>query len=573
MEQENSTQQVDNKSFAELLEENLNVQDDTEKAKVVSGTVVRIDKDVVFIDLGYKSEGIVPIEEFSAKGGSPEVEVGSEVEILLETSKSGIPKVSKKKADFAKEKDFINNCFINGEKIEASVLNRVKGGFLCDIGKNSEFKAFLPGSQVDLHNNNNNNDNLIGQTIEAKIIQHDNNGIVISRRRLQEEEREKKRKETIQTLNVGALVNGEVVKIIERGVLVELGGVTGFIPISELSWGRINTPDEAVNVGDILDLKIINIENEGERVTLSLKQTLADPWANVGEKYKPSTKVSGKVVSTKDFGVFVQLEPGIEGLVHVSELTWTKSFRHPKEIVDVDSPVEVIVLEVKPAEKRMSLSLRQIEPSPWQIFKDNNPKNTVLKGIIKNINEHGIFVEVAEELVGLVRPENISWKGKVNPTEVYDSSQLNQEIETMVLNVDTKNRRIALGIKQLTDDPWETMRNKYKAGESTIKGTVTEVAPNALIVQLENDIEGFYKASDLNLEPNQEPTQIYKIGDEVEGLLVGFNKNRKQFNLSIKRLEKKVERDRVSDFVSSQGETSAKLGDLFGDQLKTLEKN
>lgn len=572
MEQENITQQTDGKSFAELLEENLDVKDDTENSKIVSGTVVRIDKDVVFIDLGFKSEGIVPLDEFKDKDGEADVEIGKEVEILLEMSKSGIPKVSKKKADFAKEKEHIDNCYKNGEKIEGTILNRVKGGFLCDIGKNSEFKAFLPGSQVNIHSNSN-NEELIGQSIEAKIIQYDNKGIVISRRRLQEEERDIKRKETLSNIEEGNVVSGEVVNIIDKGVFVEFGGVTGFIPVSELSWGRINKPADVAKVNDKLDVKVINIQNGGKRVTLSLKQTQADPWSSVSDKYKAGSKVSGKVVSTKDFGVFVQLEPGVEGLVHVSELTWTKSFSHPKEIIDIDSPVEVIVLEVKPDERRLSLSLRQIEPSPWEIFKNNNPKDSVIKGAIKNINEHGIFVEVADGLVGLVRPENISWSGRVKPTEVYEPSEIEKEIEVAVLNVDTKNRRIALGIKQLSDDPWELMRNKYKPGESTIKGKVKEVTPNALIVELENEIEGFFKTSDLNLEANQEPKQIYKIGDEVEGLVTGFNKSRKQVNLSIKRLEQKLERDRVSNFVSSQGDTSAKLGDLFGEEFKNLDNN
>ena len=563
--EENNTQKEE-KSFEQLLEENLDIQEDEEKAKLIKGTIVRIDKDVVFVDFGYKSEGIIPIEEFREKNADNEIEIGTEVEVVLEKSSSGIPKVSKRKADLFKEKDYINSSFKDSTPVVAVPTSKVKGGYLCKIGEKSQIQAFLPLSQVNLHPNT---EDIIGQEIRARIIQNDNNSLVISRRILLEEEREIKRKETLANLAEGATTSGEVIKIIDKGAFVDLSGLTGFIPIGELSWGRIKHPSDVISEKQKLDLKVIKIEDESNRITLSLKQMSNDPWENIEEKYQKGSRVSGRVVSTKEFGVFVELEQGVEGLVHVSELSWTRNFRHPKEIVEVDSPVEVVVIETKKDEKKLSLSLRQIEPSPWQVFKENNKIGSVISGTIKNINEHGIFVEVAEDLVGLVRPENISWQGKVNPLDFYSKDQIGENIDLSLLHIDTKNQKIALGIKQLSDDPWELARRKYKQGETTLIGKVKEIKPYGLIVELENEIEGFYKNSELGSAENAQ--EKYNIGEELTGLVTGFEKNKRQVNLSIKRLEEKQERDRVSEFISSQGESSSKLGDILGEKLKSLD--
>ncbi|MGI9533517.1 MAG: S1 RNA-binding domain-containing protein [Thermodesulfobacteriota bacterium] len=564
--EENNTQHEKEKSFEELLDENLDIKKDEEKTKLVKGTIVRIDKDVVFVDFGFKSEGIIPIEEFKEKNTENEIEIGSEVEVVLEKSNSGIPKVSKKKADLFKEKDYIDSSFKDNKPIAAIPTSKIKGGYICDIGDKVQIQAFLPHSQVNLHPDS---EDIIGQQIHARIIQNDNNGLVISRRILLEEEREIKKKETLSRLTEGAILTGVVIKIIDKGAFVDLSGITGYLPIGEISWGRIKNPSDVISEKQSLELKILKIEDETNRITLSLKHMTIDPWENIEEKYPKGTRVNGRVVSTKEFGVFVELEPGIEGLVHVSELSWTKSFRHPKEIVETDSPVDVIVIETKKEEKKLSLSLRQIEPSPWQVFRDNNKMGTVVTGTIKNINEHGLFVEVAENLVGLVRPENISWQGKVNPTDFYNKDQIGQEIDVSLLHIDTKNQKIALGIKQLNDDPWEIARKKYKQGETTLIGKIKDIKPYGLIVELENELEGFYKNSELGLTDKEQ--EKYKIGEELTGLVTGFEKNKRQVNLSIKRLEKKHERDRVSEFISSQGENSSKLGDILGEKLKSLD--
>jgi len=561
----NNIQNADEKSFEELLNENLGTADEDQKGRLVTGTVVRIDTDVVFVDLGLKSEGIIPIEEFRDKKGELDTEIGQEVEVLMEKTSSGLPQVSKSKADLYKERDYINKAFSENETISAIAVNKIKGGYLCNIGTNANISAFLPASQVGLHPSS---EDIAGTEIEVLIIQNDNNGVVISRRKLLEGKREEQRKETLANLTEESVVKGEVFRLIDKGAFIDIGGLTAFIPIGEISWGRIKHPSDVLTVKDKVDVQVLKIENEGNRITVSHKHTTEDPWEHIKEKYIQGTKVTGKVVSTKEFGVFVELEPGVEGLIHVSELSWTRNFKHPKEIVEIDSPVEVVVIEANPQDKRLSLSLRQIEKSPWQIFKDENNIGDVLTGTIKNINEHGLFVEVSEDLVGLVRPENISWQGKVNPKESYESTRIGEQLDVSLLHIDIKSQKIALGIKQLIDDPWELARKKYKQGESMVAGKVKELRPNGLIVELENDVEGFYRNSELGQE--NETDKKYSIGDELTGLVISFEKNKRQVNLSTKRLVAKQEKERVSDFISSQGDSSAKLGDILGEKLKTL---
>ena len=563
--EENNIQNADEKSFEELLNENLGTADEDQKGRLVTGTVVRIDTDVVFVDLGLKSEGIIPIEEFRDKKGELDTEIGQEVEVLMEKTSSGLPQVSKSKADLYKERDYINKAFSENETISAIAVNKIKGGYLCNIGTNANISAFLPASQVDLHPSS---EDIAGTEIEVLIIQNDNNGVVISRRKLLEGKREEQRKETLANLTEESVVKGEVFRLIDKGAFIDIGGLTAFIPIGEISWGRIKHPSDVLTVKDKVDVQVLKIENEGNRITVSHKHTTEDPWEHIKEKYIQGTKVTGKVVSTKEFGVFVELEPGVEGLIHVSELSWTRNFKHPKEIVEIDSPVEVVVIEANPQDKKLSLSLRQIEKSPWQIFRDENNIGDVLTGTIKNINEHGLFVEVSEDLVGLVRPENISWQGKVNPKESYESTRIGEQLDVSLLHIDIKSQKIALGIKQLIDDPWELARKKYKQGESMVAGKVKELRPNGLIVELANDVEGFYRNSELGQE--NETDKKYSIGDELTGLVISFEKNKRQVNLSTKRLVAKQEKERVSDFISSQGDSSAKLGDILGEKLKTL---
>ncbi len=548
-------------SFSELLNESLDIPDTGKKVK---GTVIRVESEEVFIDFGFKSEGVVPREEFNIINGGPDVQVGDQVDVVLENLKSqyGVPLLSKKKAEIQEEFRIVNEKFSNKEKINAHILQDVKGGFIVNIGDKTEIRAFLPGSQVDTRPVRDFK-KLIGQTVEARIINMTEKGIVISRRVLLEEAREKRIEELMSTLNVGDTISGKISNTINSGAFVDLGGIEGFIPFSEISWGRIRNPNEVLTIGNEISTKVINI-SEGPKITLSLKQMTSDPWEEVKQKYQSGTKIKGSVVSVKDFGVFVELEPGIEALIHSSEMTWTKRFRHPKEIVNAGSVVEAIVLEVDTEKKRIGLSLRQIEPSPWETFKDSNPSGKRVKGTIKNITNNGLFVEVSEGLVGLVRPDQISWQGKEDPNESFKTGQ---QIEVSVINVDVKNQRVALGIKQLTTDPWIEVNNNYKVRESSITGKVSKLNDFGITLELENNIEGFIRNSEFAKTGSRDLIKQVKIGDEITSLVMGFDKRKRQINLSKKAYENFQEKAQVSSFNSSQGDSNVTFGDLFAKEF------
>lgn len=555
------------KNFADLVDESLNVPD---QGVVFTGMVVRIDQDAVFIDFGSKSEGVVSIEEFYNKNKELDVNVGDEVEVVLDNwASEGLPRLSKIKAEQLKEHKVIQDHFDTGELVKARILQKVKGGLIADIGNKIEIRAFIPGSQIDIVPRHD-LDDMIGQTIEARIIKLTGSDVVLSRRAHLQEEREALKQETLSRIEEGMEISGRVLNIINQGVFVDLGGVEGFIPISELSWGRTSHPSDVVSRDQQITTKIIKIE-EPEKITLSLKDTTPDPWNFVKEKYRPGTQIKGKVVSLMDFGVFVEIEPGVEGLVHVSEITWTQRFRHPKEVVQAGSVVETVVLNVDPENRRISLSLKQIEQSPWEIFKENNPPKSRIKGTIRNVTDRGVFVEVAENIVGLVRPDNISWKGRVNPEESFEKGG---ELEVVVLNVDEKNQRIGLGLKQLTTDPWENTQQKYKSGESAVTGKIKEIMDRGVVIQLEDDIEGYIKASELSQEKdNREITKSFKIGDEITAQVTGFDKRKRQVNLSKRRYDSRLEKERVSDFISSQGEPNVTLGDVMREKFKSINND
>lgn len=558
---------AEEKDFAELVDESMNVPD---KGKVFKGLVVRIDQDDVFIDFGSKSEGVVPIQEFYNKSGVPDVNIGEEVEVMFDNwANEGLPKLSRIKAEQIRENKRIQECFDKGELVKARVTQKVKGGVIADVGDKIEIRAFIPGSQIDISPRQD-LDSLVGETIEARIIKLAGNDIVLSRRVYLEEEREVLKKETLSRIEAGKEMSGKVVNIINQGVFVDLGGIEGFIPVSELTWGRVAHPGDVLSKDQIIKTIVLRIE-EGGKITLSLKDTTPDPWTSVKENYKPGTQIKGKAVSITDFGVFVELEPGIEGLVHISEITWTKRFRHPKEIVQAGSPVEAVVLDVDSGNRRISLSLKQIEPSPWQLFKENNPQNSRIKGVIKNVTDKGLFVEVDENIVGLVRPDNISWKGRVNPEEAFEKGS---EIDVVVLNVDDKNQRIGLGLKQLAADPWEEVQRKYKTGRSSVTGKVKDIKESGIVVELEEGIEGYIRANELSQEKGQrDATRSFSVGDEITAQVTGFDKRMRQVNLSKRKYDDWQDKERVSNFISSQGEPTAKLGDVLKEKLKQMNND
>ncbi len=569
MTQDSGVTDSNEKSFEELLDESMESRlSEPENGEIAKGRVIRVDSDAVFIDLGFKFECIVPINQFLNKDGQYEVSVGSEIEVLVERPNPNTVRASKQKADQIREKRAIEEKFKNKESVVTKILNRVKGGFNCDIGRNTPFKVFLPGSQVGLRPVAD-FDEMVGQTIETRIIQNNDNGIVVSRRVILEEEREEKKKETLATISEGQTISGNVVKIIDAGAFVDIGGIEGFVPIGELSWGRVRHPGDVLKEGEDIRVKILRLEIENGKITLGVKQTTEDPWESIQERYRIGDRVRGKVVFAAEFGVFVELEPGIEGLVHVSELSWVKNFRHPSEVVSVGSEIEIAVLGVKPKERRISLSLKQIQENPWDEFKRNNPPNTRVSGTIRNVTELGVFVEVAPDMVGLVRPENLEWKGEVSPLGIFSSEDVGKEIELIVLNVIPRQRKIGLGIKQLTPDPWNKVLRDYKVNETVVTSQIEEILESGVTVALADNVTGFYAIREF--QDDEFNKESIKAGDEISGLVTGFNKPKHQVNLSRRRLEKKQEKDTMKDFVSSQQESSSKLGDILNEKLKALD--
>ncbi len=552
--------------FSEFLEESINVPD---RGQIFKGKVVRIDKDDVFIDFGFKSEGVAPINEFCGKNGEPEVAIGDEVDVILEkwVDDSGLPKLSKKRADIMREHERIEQIYQDEKLIRGNIKEKVNGGLIVDIGEKIELKAFLPASQIDLRPQHN-LDKFVGKSIEAKIVQLTERGIVLSIRKYLEEQREATRKKALSTLEEGKIVLGKVVKIIDQGAFIDFDGLEGFLPISEISWGRVRHPSDVLNLDETIKVKVIKIES-GARITLGLKQTKPDPWTLVERKYKPGSKIRGKVVSIVDFGIFVELEPGVEGLVHTSEISWIKRFRHPSEVVNIGRRVETMVIEVDSEKKRIALTLKQIDPSPWEIFKEQFPPGTRINGKVKNVNERGIFVEVSEDLVGLVRPTEISWKGRVDPKEFFAEDQ---DIEVVVLNVDEKKQRIGLGTKQLNTDPWEETVERCRPGETALTGKVVSIKDRGIVLELENEIEGYIRASEFDPGTGKDLNSSLKIGDIITAQVTGFNRRNKQVNLSKKKYEEQLERERLSSFLSSQGDSSVKLGELLEEKLKAIAK-
>ena len=555
------------RDFAELVDESMKPPD---RENVFKGVVVGIDRDDVFIDFGSKSEGVVPKSEFYDTSGGLDVKVGEEVEVVLDRWVSdGPPRLSKTKARLIRENEVIRNAFEKGELIKAKVIRQVKGGLIADVGNETEIKAFVPGSQLDVRPQKN-LDRFVGQTLEARIIKLVGDDIVLSRRVYLEEERNKLKKETLSTIEEEKVVSGKVVNIINQGVFVDIGGIEGFVPISELCWGRIKHPSQVISIDDEINVSVLKIEGE-EKITLSLKKMLPDPWKSAKEKYKTGTRVKAKAVSIMNFGVFVELEPGIEGLIHISEIAWTKKLRHPKDAVEIGNVLDAIVLTVDYESRKMSLSLRRIMPSPWQVFKEDNPPGSRVKGKIRNVTDIGVFVEVAEDVVGLLRPDNVSWGERVNPEGLF---KIGDEIEVVVLNIEVEKERVGLGVKQLTKDPWKDAQDRYKPGRTVVTGKIKDVKDRGLVVELENKVEGYIHQSELSREGQRiDVAKNFNVGDEITAQFIGFDKRKRQVNLSKSKYDEQLERERISKFVSSTDEHTLKLGDVLGERLKSITNN
>jgi small subunit ribosomal protein S1 len=554
------TPDVETEDFATLFAQSEAGAGLIEEGKVVSGTVIQLTKDYAVIDIGYKSEGQVAMSEFAPlPGGEPGVKVGDKVEVLVESRENdtGMVVLSKEKADKMRIWDEISAACERDELVEGVIVGRVKGGLSVDIG----VKAFLPGSQVDIRPVRN-LDKLIGEKFKFKVIKFNKKrgNIVLSRRVLLEKEREELKKETLKNLKEGAILKGVVKNLTDYGAFIDLGGIDGLLHVTDMSWGRIGHPSEMFEVGAEVRVVVLKFDPASERVSLGLKQIQEDPWHRADEKYPVGTRVKGKVVSLTDYGAFIELEQGVEGLVHVSEMSWTKRVKHPSKLVEAGQQVEAVVLDIDPKAKRISLGMKQIEANPWTLLEDKYPIGSVIRGEVRNVTDFGIFVGVEEGIDGLVHVSDISWTERIkHPGEKYKKGDV---VEAVVLNIDVENERFSLGLKQLHADPWTTLAERHPVG-SRVKGKVTKVTDFGAFVEIEPGIEGLVHVSEMRDERVENPRDVAKEGDEVEVKVIDMDLQERKVALSIKQLNRDGGEDDYREYLRRQGDGRARLGDLM----------
>ncbi|MBM4018752.1 MAG: 30S ribosomal protein S1 [Planctomycetes bacterium] len=501
-----------------------------ETGSVVAGRVVRVVGSDAIIDVGFKSEGSVPLEEFDGA----EVQVGQQVDVLLESveDESGLVVLSKRKADRIKGWERVLTQHKEGDVVKGRVSRKIKGGLLVDIG----VPVFLPASQVDIRRPADVSA-YIGQEISCKIlkIDADRRNIVVSRRRLIEEEREHAKQRLLAEMHVGQMRDGVVKNIAEFGAFVDLGGIDGLLHITDMAWGRVGHPSEAVSIDQKLQIKILSIDREKEKVALGLKQKTPSPWHNIEVRYPVGSKVKGEVVNITPYGAFVKLEEGIEGLVHVSEMSWTRRVNHPSEVVGAGDEVEVVVLAIDKAKQEISLGMKQTEVNPWTLVKEKYPPGTIVEGTVQNLANYGAFVEIEDGIDGLLHVSDMSWTQKVgHPSEVL---QKGQKVRCQVISVDQDKKRVALGMKQLEEDPWEhKIPERYVAGD-IVRGKVTKVTNFGVFVELEPGLEGLLHVSELADHKVESPEEVVKPGQELEVKILRVDTGDRKIGLSLKRVQ------------------------------------
>jgi len=566
-------------SFASLFEAAFAAQADSLKeGEIVSGTVIKVGKDNVIVDIGYKSEGVIPVSEFATPAGEIRVAAGDKVDVLVEIKENddGLVLLSKEKADKLKVWDEISAACERDELIEGTITARVKGGLSVTI--KGGVKAFLPGSQVDLRPIRN-LDKLIGQTFAYKVIKFNKKrgNIVLSRRVLLEKERDELKALTLGKLEEGQVVTGVIKNITEYGAFVDLGGIDGLLHITDMSWGRVNHPSEVFNVGDEVTVKVLKYNAETERVSLGLKQTMEDPWNHAEESYPAGKKVRGKVVSITDYGAFVEMEQGVEGLIHVSEMSWKKP-KHPSKLLEVGQEVECVVLDVDAKAKRISLGLKQLEADPWTAFTQKYNPGDIIRGKVRSVTDYGVFIGIEDGVDGMVHKSDLSWTQRINnPADVYHKGD---EVEAIILSVNHEEKKVSLGIKQLYEDPWSRIPDQYPAG-TVLEVRVISIADFGVFVELERGVEGLIHLSELSHDRVEDAHSVVKEGDIVKAEILSLDPSERRIALSLKNVDQKLETAEAMKFVAERkaeaprtigpsgaaGRGGATLGDVLKEKL------
>ena len=548
-----SDQQLDRAALAALYEETFK---NLEEGTITEGRVVAVTKDKVVVDIGYKSEGMIPNDQFSTEE-LQNIKVGDRLQVYIEECEDadGNLVLSKEKADKMKIWEELEKLFNDGKSIDGKIVARIKGGMMVDIG----VKAFLPGSQIDLHPVRD-LDGLVGRTFPLKIIKinHRRGNVVVSRRVLLEETRDSKRKTTLSTLKEGQLIQGVVKNITDYGAFIDLGGIDGLLHITDMSWGRVGHPSEMFNIGDKVEVSVLKYDRETGRISLGLKQKSADPWTGVASKYAIGTRVRGRVVSLTDYGAFIELEPGVEGLVHVSVMSWTHEVRHPSRVVSIGDQVEAAVLNVDPASRKISLGMKQTAPNPWDMVEGKYAIGTRIEGKVKSLTDFGAFVGLEEGIDGLIHISDMSWTKHIkHPSELFKKGQ---KVDAVVLRIDKEKERLSLGYKQLKNDPWDDeIPNRYAVGDVAV-GKVSKVADFGIFVELDGGVEGLIHISEAGFDPQAKLEEKFKLQDEVTAKIIKVDREERKIALSLRDLQMDSDRRKVDEYHATQGALDQSLG-------------
>ena len=532
------------------------------EGRVVTGTVCDINKEFVEVDIGYKSNGLVPVEQFKDSEGNIHAQAGDEVEVMIMTAENEMGQVvlSHEKAKQFRVWKQVEEACTKGDMVRGIVTQKVKGGLQVDIG----IPAFLPGSQIDIRPQRN-LDKYIGQTLDFKVlkISRDKGNIVLSRKAVLTSERDALRSETLKVLSEGVVLEGIVKNITDYGAFIDLGGIDGLLHITDISWGRINHPSDKLTIGQKVPVVVLKHDADNQRVSLGMKQLTPDPWVTVPEKYPAGKRITGKITNVADYGAFVELEEGLDGLIHVSDMSWSKKTRHPSKIVSIGQVVDCIILSVDTEEKKVSLGLKQLTQNPWVEFQSRYPAGTRVKGQVRSITDFGIFIGVADDIDGLVHVSDFSWTKRVkDPKEIKDLFKKGDEVEAVVLEVDIENERLSLGIKQLGQDPWDALSKRYPVG-SKVKGKVSSVTDFGVFVEIEEGVEGLIHVSQLMLERGVDPKTVFQVGQEMEAEVTNIDNAERRISLSLKAAARRKEKEELSGYME---EDSAPV--TFGDLIR-----
>ncbi|ROO28303.1 30S ribosomal protein S1 [Salinisphaera orenii MK-B5] len=556
-------------SFAELFEQSLQGRT-MQPGSLINAEVLEVKNDVVIVDAGLKSEGVIPVDEFYDENGELSVSEGDKVEVALEAVEDGFgaTRLSKEKAQRIRTWDFLTSAYENSESVVGHISGKVKGGYTVDVGN---IRAFLPGSLVDVRPVRDTT-YLEGKPLEFRVIKLDRlrNNVVVSRRDVLKEEYSEERKQLLDTLQEGIVLKGIVKNLVDYGAFVDLGGIDGLLHITDMSWKRIKDPTDVVNVGEEIEVKVLKFDRERTRVSLGLKQLGDDPWVNIARRYPENTRLFGNVTNITDYGAFVEIESGVEGLVHVSEMDWTNKNVNPGQLVSVGDEVEVMVLEIDEERRRISLGMKQCQSNPWEDFAANHQRGDQVSGQIKSITDFGIFVGLPGNIDGLVHLSDLSWNEAGE--EVVRNYSKGEEVEAVVLSIDADRERISLGIKQLAQDPLGSFVADHPKG-SIVTGTISSVDARGAVVDLGNDVSGYIRASDIARDRVEDARSVLSEGEQVEARFVGVDRRNRTISLSIRAKEEKDEQQAMREYADTDASTgTTSLGELLKEQIDANDR-